>query len=377
MRKLSIGILLPSIYFSAKRFPNRIFAPRDLALALADGLALRGHRVAIFGSPECPTRATVVAGAEELLYEKLTRQKSSAFSEPQKSTTTLAATKDEFERGITLEAYRWAGKGKLDIIHAWHDSLAHYFDELSDVPTVYTLHDPLPPKGTIEYHRLARFKRHNFVSISKNQRRGGLGLNWVGTVLHGTNSATAPFQENTKNYLAFLGRYARAKGIETAVRVAQKAGCPLIAAGRGANEAGDEYAQTLQTLFKKNGVRNRGMLNGRAKYTFIANAKALLFPIQWDEPFGMVMIEAMATGTPVVAFNRGSVPEVIKNGETGFIVNTEREMVAAVKKIYAMPDKEYRAMRRACQLHVEKNFSLERMVDDYEALYYSIVKKGK
>ena len=113
------------------------------------------------------------------------------------------------------------------------------------------------------------------------------------------------------------------------------------------------------------------------KIIYLQNAKAFLMPIHWEEPFGLVMIEAMATGTPVIAYGRGSVPEVVKDGETGFIVPPEKGvegLIEAVKKLYAMPEEEYARMRKNCRKHVEDNFTAYRMVSDYEKLYYSLIK---
>jgi glycosyltransferase involved in cell wall biosynthesis len=346
-------------------------------LAMAREFTKQGHRVYIFGSPETRSPANIVEGETSLLYEKFTREKSKAFPELEKSITTLFATKDSFERDLTLKAFKMAHARKLDIIHSYHDSLAHYFDELSDVPVVYTLHDPMPPKNSIEHWRLNKFKHHNFISISKSQR-GNSNYNWVGTVLHGIDVGSIPFIEKPDSYMAFMGRFAKTKGIETAVSVAKKTNTKLKAAGKSSNEAGNRYFEkTLKPLFKKNSVKNLGMILGNKRFQFLGKARAVLFPIQWEEPFGLVMVEAMASGTPVIAFNRGSVPEVIKHGKTGFIVKNEREMIAAVKKIYAMPAREYGNMRKQCRKHVEKQFSAERMAENYENLYYKVIAKNK
>jgi|TARA_Y100000310_G_scaffold40993_1_gene38462 glycosyltransferase involved in cell wall biosynthesis len=373
---MRIGMLVPSIYMSQKRFKDMIFAPRDLALALADDLVARGHKVFLFTTHDTKSRATIVGGEPQLAYEKLKQEKIKNAPEPKKTIATFYTTKREFERDLTLKAYHMAHKGKLDIIHSYHDDLAHYFDDLSPIPTIYTMHDPLPQKGSIEHWRLERFTHHNFISISSNQRQTSK-LNWVATIHHGIETNNIPFQEKPKDYLAFIGRFVKAKGIESAVRVSKKTKHKLKVAGRSFNEKDSYYTKTLAPLFKHNSVKEMGMLNTKQKYTFLKNAKTMLFPIQWEEPFGLVMVEAMACGTPVVAYNHGSVPEVIEDGKTGFVVTNEKSMVKAVKKIYDMPRQEYLAMRHACRKHVERHFSVERMAQDHETLYHNLIKRNK
>jgi glycosyltransferase involved in cell wall biosynthesis len=168
------------------------------------------------------------------------------------------------------------------------------------------------------------------------------------------------------------------KGALSAIRVAKKLKKHIQLAGsipESQDEASYWYNKVKPSL--NHGAKYLGLIPYNKMYTLYSRAKALLVPITWNEAFGLVMIEAMACGTPVIAFKHGSVPEVIKDKKTGFIVKNESQMIKAVKKIYDMPQNEYMQMRRNCRKHVEENFSVERMVNDYEKLYYKIVKSNR
>ncbi|MDP3995699.1 MAG: glycosyltransferase, partial [bacterium] len=172
----------------------------------------------------------------------------------------------------------------------------------------------------------------------------------------------------------FINRISKEKGVEFAIKAVRKAGVSLKIYGPGEKE----YLKKVILPFVNRRISYEGMAE---KYSpewnnAYSKAKVVLFPIQWDEPFGLVMIEAMACGTPVIAFNRGSVPEVIEDGKTGFICkpNDLNSMVKAIKRIYQMPEKEYAQMRLNCRQHVEEKFTAERMVSEYEKVYKKMLK---
>ncbi|MCK5085412.1 glycosyltransferase family 4 protein, partial [Candidatus Parcubacteria bacterium] len=206
----------------------------------------------------------------------------------------------------------------------------------------------------------------NYVSISNNQRKGMPDLNYAATVYNGLDIEKFKFQKKHKNYLAFLGRFSSEKGVDTAVKVAAKSGEKIKIAG---NIWGNGfYNEKVKPYLKKGEIENVGLLREDQLSDFLGGAKALLFPIRWEEPFGLVMIEAMACGVPVIAFNRGSAPEVIKHGKTGFIVENEEEMIEAIKNIDKID-------REDCRKHIEGNFTVGKMVDGYEDVYGKILKK--
>ncbi len=398
---MRIGLLSPSIYMSPSRFGDMIFAPRELAVWLADGLAQRGHDVFFFTAPDVPTKATVVPGDMGLMEGMLEEKLAAAGGERMKWAS-FYTRKRNYELDLTERAYAMAREGKLDIIHSYHDTLAHFFDELTHVPTVYTLHDPLPNPGSLTYWLLSKFADHRYVSISDAFRASGsLRLSFVATVYQGVPEVPAVSAKLAKDpYLAFMGRMVPEKGITDAITVAKRAGVPV-------RIATSDREENTHTPFVQNEIAPRlgsgkaemvGFMNEDQKNAFLGSARALLFPIHWEEPFGMVMIEAMACGTPVIAYNRGSVPEIVKDGVTGFIVEPEEDdqkrfnLLASDKKVkpfqvessWVIKKRGVEGLveavgrivdidRAACRRHVEEHFTVEKMVEGYEAVYERIL----
>lgn len=410
---MKIGLLSPSIYMSPTRFGDMIFAPRELAVWLADGLAKKGHDVFFFTAPDVPTKATIVAGDMGLM-EDMKEEKLAALGGERMKWASFYTRKRNYELDLTQRAYAMAQEGKLDIIHSHHDTLAHFFDELTKFPTVYTLHDPLPDSGMLPYWLLAKFADHRYISISDAFRdQGNLKLNFIATVYHGVPKVPALPQSPAKTYLAFMGRMAPEKGVIDAIILAEQSGVPVHIATSNREE-------NTHTLFFQTEVAPRlgagkaelvGFMNADQKDTFFMEARAFVFPIHWEEPFGMVMIEAMACGTPVVAYNRGSVSEIVKDGVTGFIVEPDDE--ASTKSQAPNPKPSYamatagrqmqnskfeiqngggwiikkrgieglvEAVRRIgeidranCRRHVEENFTVEKMVEGYERVYQKVL----
>jgi glycosyltransferase involved in cell wall biosynthesis len=202
------------------------------------------------------------------------------------------------------------------------------------------------------------------VSISDAQRKplASLRLTWAGTVHHGLPADAFPFVAQAGEYLAFLGRIAPEKKPEVAIEVAKRVGLPLRIAAKVDASDREYFEQVVRPLLDDPLIEYIGEVEDAGKAAFLGGARALLFPIDWPEPFGLVVIEAMACGTPVIARPCGSVPEIIEEGRTGFIGDTVDDLVEAVKRIDTID-------RAECRRHVEHRFSVPRMVDDYEALY--------
>jgi glycosyltransferase involved in cell wall biosynthesis len=217
------------------------------------------------------------------------------------------------------------------------------------------------------------------VSISNAQRRPASWTNWVDTIYHGIPLDEFTFSPRPGRYLAFLGRISPEKGLDTAIRVARRAGLPLrIGARKPLRLKGDpnvvadwqHYNQDVKPLLQRGHARLIGEVAGADKDRFLRNAAALLFPIRWPEPFGLVMAEALACGTPVIALREGSVPEVIEDGVTGFICSDEDEMAAAVGRLHELD-------RARCRAEAERRFSPTAMAKAYEQLYVRLKREWR
>jgi glycosyltransferase involved in cell wall biosynthesis len=206
------------------------------------------------------------------------------------------------------------------------------------------------------------------VSVSDHQRKYLHHANWIGTVHHGVPGDLLPFRlQTTGGYLAFLGRISPEKGPNRAIEIAARAGMPLKIAAKVDRVDQAYWDEIIHPMVKAHSnVEYIGEINEFEKPAFLGDAAALLFPIDWPEPFGLVMIEAMACGTPVIAFRRGSVPEIVEEGTSGFIVDTVEQAVAAVRRIATLD----RAKVRGA---FERRFTVERMAHDYLAIYRSLM----
>lgn len=371
MKKLRIGMFF-SLYFKAPHANKDVIcAPMILMQQMARLLIERGHRVEALVAKDSKRVPPYVPSNRFDSLSKNAFIRSLIREEKIAEKTKLSLLYNQ----SALKEFLKARGGALDILHLHHlDYLIPALHENYPFKTVVTIHDPVSPY----YQKMLNLATSIDTAITtsfitRSQARAARVRN-TRVVYNGVDLSLYPYNEKPKQYLAFAGRLIQKKGILAAISVSQKTGKKLRIVGTKPDDA-EFWKKKLAPKLRKKNIQYERTLPYEKMHTLYQDAKALLFPIQWEEPFGMVMIEAMACGTPVIAFNRGSVPEVIKDGETGFIVKNEREMVATIKKIYAMPEDEYRAMRRACREHVEQNFSLERMVENYESLYYNILSK--
>lgn len=257
-------------------------------------------------------------------------------------------------------------KEQFDIVHnhiGWRLLLFH---ELIAQPIVTTLHSPL----SLSYPKVGLTARNNFqfVSISNNQRKEMPDLRYVTTVYNGIDLSLYPFEKNTGNYLCFLGRIAAEKGVREAIEVAQATHMPLKLACK--IDADDHYYQSIQPLIDGSQIALVGEIGIAQKAHLLGGAYALLAPIQWEEPFGLNVVEAMACGTPVLGFSRGSFPELIDHGKNGFLSNSVEEMSDQIPKVSSID-------RALCRKSVEERFTKETMAHGYFEVYKKILERTK
>jgi glycosyltransferase involved in cell wall biosynthesis len=313
---------------------------------LTEELVTQGHEVTLFASGDSETSARLVPGCPRALWQ-----------EPE-CRETLPHHVGLVER-VAREAHRF------DVIH-FHLDFVH-FPAIGRLPcpTVTTLHGRLhaPDHQAL----FEAYPEVPLVSISDDQRRPVPGANWRATVYHGLPPGLHTFRESRGTYLAFLGRVSPEKGLDKAVEIARRAGLPLRVAAKIYPEERAYYEREIVPLLAASPwVEFVGEVGGRAKDDFLGGAYAVLFPIDWAEPFGLVMIEAMACGTPVVAFRRGSVPEVMVDGVTGFVVDDVAGAVEAVGRVAGLS-------RRACRRAFVERYDAARMARDYLAVYRGLV----
>lgn len=251
----------------------------------------------------------------------------------------------------------------FDIIHTHFTLFSTYYSGLVNIPTLISIHSPIDK----EIKPFLKFYKNNYyVSFSLAQRKQMPELNWVANIYHGVDTKKFAFNPKPKDYLLYLGRITEEKGVHYAIEAAQAANMKLIIAGLSYPTEGYWHEKIEKHIDGVN-IRYVGQANLEQKIQYLKNAKAVLFPSQYNEVFGLVMIEAMACGTPVIAWKNGSVPEVIKNRKTGYIVKSVEEMVKAINKIDKISREETR--KRA-----EDFFSIEKMVAGYEKVYAKIIE---
>jgi glycosyltransferase involved in cell wall biosynthesis len=326
--------------------PPKLYGGTERVVAwLTEELIRLGHDVTVFASGDSKTRATLVPVWPRAF--RLGRPRSDRMVAHTALIETVARRAPDF-----------------DVIH-WHTEWLHLpLSSRLPVHFVTTLHGRLDWPGLPE--ALSYFPGAPFISISNSQRASLENVNWLGTVYHGLppDSLRACFEPGS--YLAFLGRLAPEKGPEAAIRLARSARMPLRIAAKLPRSERAYFEARVQPLIESDGIQFIGEINGRTKERFLAQAAALLFPIEWPEPFGLVMIEAMACGTPVIAFRRGSVSEIIEEGVTGFIVENEAEALRAIRQL---PELDRRCVRSG----FERRFSAHRMAEDY-VRYYNLLR---
>ena len=332
----------------AEAVPPRLYGGTERIVSyLTEELVREGHQVTVFASGDSRTRAELVACAPKAL------RLDPAVRDPVPHVLMML---DEVRRRAH----------EFDVLH-FHMDLFH-FPTFTDIAgqTVTTLHGRLDLPDLQPFYQ--RFQDFPLVSISNDQRGPLPGAHWAGTVYHGLPLELHRFVPSTdQGYLAFLGRISPEKRPDRAIEIARRAGLPLRIAAKVDNADRAYFERQIEPLLADPLVEFVGEIGDADKSDFLGNARALLFPIDWPEPFGLVVIESMACGTPVIAFARGSVPEIVEDGVTGFVVHNIEEAVRAVRRVTELD-------RREVRHRFEQRFSAGRMASDYLEIYRQLTR---
>lgn len=329
--------------------PPRTYGGTERVVSyLTEELVRQGHEITLFASGDSRTAAELIPVVAHALR-------------------TDPGCRDPLAHHMRLIDRVAQQAGAFDIIHFHTDYLHFPVMRHVKVPHVTTFHGRL---DLPELQPLMRtFPEMPVVSISEHQRRPLLWANWQGTVHHGLPADLYTFRPEPGAYLAFLGRISPEKGVDRAIEIAVRAGLPLRIAAKIDAVDRAYFDEHIEPLLAHPLVTFLGEIDDREKDDFLGQARALLFPVDWPEPFGLVMIEAMACGTPVIAYRRGSVPEVMQEGETGFVVEDDREAIQAVGWLE-------RIDRRRCRRVFEERFSARRMAEAYLQVYRTVRGHG-
>lgn len=335
----------------AESCPPRLYGGTERIVSyLTEELVRQGHEVTLFASGDSRTSAELVKCSDIALRLN-------------------PAVRDHVPYHVAMLDRVRALADRFDVLH-FHIDMLHFplIRDFAD-RTVTTLHGRLDLPDLKPFY--AAFPDIPLVSISEDQRKPMPPVNWVGTVQHGLPRDLLPFKARPEGgYLAFLGRISPEKGPDLAIEIAARTGLPLKMAAKVDKVDEAYWREKIEPMVAATpNVSYIGEIGDAEKAEFLGNAAALLFPIDWPEPFGLVMIEAMACGTPVIAMRRGSVPEVIEHGVSGFIVNSLDEAVAAVGRLGDIH-------RSAVRAAFERRFTVERMAEDYVKIYRSLPGVG-
>ncbi len=325
---------------------------------LCNGLVKKGHKVTLFAAPGSKTKAKLITVFPKPLLE-----------------AKISWTNPIWNLRNLSKVFEIANKGEFDIIHSHLDLWTLFFHGLTKTPVLHTMHNPLYRTNAeaSKDDRLRLFSeeahRTNIVMISKSAlSQAMVKLPKSRIIYNGINLSHFKFNPVGGDHFVWIARMNKHKGVENAIAAAEKLGAKLLLAGRIDPTQREYFKKVIKPHLNKK-IKYVGELTEAQLSDFYGPAKALLYPIEWEEPFGLVVAESMACGTPVIAYRRGSMPELIEHGKTGFVIDSNlNKLVAAMKKIDQID-------RTLARKRIEQKFSKERMVDDYEKVYYELCRK--
>lgn len=327
--------------------PKKYGGTERVVHALTEELVRRGHEVTLFASGDSITSATLRS-----VYPRNLRE---------------AKLKDIYGMNIWSLANigtAYQMQDEFDIIHDHSGFLSVITANMAHIPVVMTVHGPFTPEVRQIF---AKFRKPHVVTISKAQSYPAPDLHYAGTVYNGLDMSHYPFSDKHDGYLLFVGRLSEEKGVHFAIETAQQLDLPLIIAAKLDAVDKPYFHEYIEPRLSEQ-IRWIGEVDENTRNELMSKAMCFLHPVTWREPFGLTLIEAMACGCPVIAFDKGSIPEIIENGKTGFVVQDLETMLDAVMNVATL-DRHY------CREYALEHFSVKRMVDGYEEIYRTILGK--
>lgn len=334
--------ILSSIHW---RTPPRKYGPWELiASYIAEGMVKRGHDVTLYATGDSETKGKLRWICPRPVME-----------DPELEVKVY----QYLHMALVFEE-----ASEFDIIHNHYDAYPLVFSKLTDTPIVTTIHGFSSPQVSEIYKK---YSNTYYVSISDADRHHAPDLNYIETIYHGINLADFEFNDKPEDYFVYVGRISDQKGVHLAIQIALKLNLNLKIAGV-VDKADQDYFEREIKIHLDSKIEYLGVIDESVKKNLMSHARGFLHLNKYPEGFGLTLIESMALGTPVIGMNNGSVPEVVENGKTGFVVNSLDEVENAVGKINSIE-------RKKCRERVENNFTLDLMLDKYEEVYKKIVNK--
>lgn len=407
---MKLALVVPHIFMHQDIMPKVIFSPGELALSLADGLANQGHKITLFTPGPIDNlvsnKKIQTLTADLTLFEEELSQRGDSYVDLLKKHPLIFITLSrQVQLELVAKAYQLANQGEFDAVHVWcnEEELALVNAQFCNKPVVFNHHEPF--NFLTRYRSIfPKYPHLNWISFSLAQRGSfgqltGESVNWVGNVYHGIDLNRFALNKQPGNYLVYMGRIIQPKGVHYAIASAKKLGLKLKIAGKHyADHSKDRYWQEfIEPEIDGDQIEYVGFIKtDQAKQQLLGKALALLMPSIWQEPFGLVSLEAMACGTPVVGFNQGGVSEIIEAGQSGWLADylPEKKIYKNGKNVDQSWDqlkldqdfqenvsklsdsiKEVDTIDRSdCRKYVEENFSIEKMCQGYEQIYQKLAE---
>lgn len=383
---MRIGLVVPHLFMHEAILPRVIFSPGQLALDLARGLQDAGVEVTLFTPGSVPTSAKNITADLSYFERELEGRGDDYLDLLKKHPLTFITLARQVQAELVAKAYELANAGELDVVHIYtnEEELALPFAALCRAPVVFTHHDPF--NFLVKYkNNFPKYAAQNWISLSMAQRRGmPAETNWVGNIYHGIDAAVLkPEYASSGRYLAYLGRIIEPKGVHLAIAAVRQWNARarpedqyrLKIAGKHYAGVKDAYWREVIEPSLDDDVEYVGFVKSDAgKQAFLGGASALLVPSIFEEPFGMVMIEALACGTPVIGLDSGAIGEVVHDGATGLLVPKADDEAATADGLAGAIGRLSSIDRQDCRAEFEQRFTLERMAREHAAVYKSLLE---